>query len=150
MELDACSGGCVGGVLTVENPYVAEVKLKHLRKYMPVARSHMDAETEEKAEGLLPWTENVEYEPVYNLGESMMESFARLSRIEALSKQLPGLDCGACGAPSCRALAEDIARGEAKEEDCVYVMKERMQKLLEKQKREKSENADENTGENTV
>ena len=47
VELDACSGGCVGGVLTVENPYVAEVKLKHLRKYMPVARSHMDAETEE-------------------------------------------------------------------------------------------------------
>ncbi|MFR1038253.1 MAG: hypothetical protein ACLSE4_05280 [Clostridium sp.] len=34
VELDACSGGCVGGVLTVENPYVAEVKLKHLRKYM--------------------------------------------------------------------------------------------------------------------
>ena len=28
VELDACSGGCVGGVLTVENPYVAEVKLK--------------------------------------------------------------------------------------------------------------------------
>ena len=25
------------------------------------------------------------------------------------------LDCGACGAPSCRALAEDIVRGDAKE-----------------------------------
>ena len=60
-----------------------------------------------------------------------MESFARLSRIEALSKQLPGLDCGACGAPSCKALAEDIARGEAKEEDCVYIMKERLRKLME-------------------
>lgn len=84
------AGGCVGGVLTVENPYVAEVKLKHLRKYMPVARSHMDAETEEKAEELMTWTQSVEYEPVYNLGETMMESFARLSRIEVLSKQLPG------------------------------------------------------------
>ena len=28
VELSACPGGCVGGVLTVENPYVAEVKLK--------------------------------------------------------------------------------------------------------------------------
>ena len=36
VELNACNGGCVGGVLTVENPYVAEVKLKRLRKYMPV------------------------------------------------------------------------------------------------------------------
>lgn len=42
VELNACNGGCVGGVLTVENPYVAEVKLKRLRKYMPVARSHME------------------------------------------------------------------------------------------------------------
>ena len=32
----------------MENPYVAEVKLKRLRKYMPVARSHM--ENEEHAE----------------------------------------------------------------------------------------------------
>ena len=134
VELDACSGGCVGGVLTVENPYVAEVKLKHLRKYMPVARSHMDAETEEKAEKLMAWTQGVEYEPVYNLGETMMESFARLSRIEALSKQLPGLDCGACGAPSCKALAEDIAKGGAKEEDCVYIMKERIRRLMEQEK----------------
>ena len=64
----------------------------------------------------------------------MLESFVRLSRIEALSKQLPGLDCGACGAPSCKALAEDIARGEAKEEDCVYIMKERLRKLMEQEK----------------
>ena len=134
VELDACSGGCVGGVLTVENPYVAEVKLKHLRKYMPVARSHMDAETEEKAEELMSRTQSVEYEPVYNLGETMMESFARLSRIEALCKQLPGLDCGACGAPSCKALAEDISKGEAKEEDCVYIMKEHLRKLMEQEK----------------
>ena len=134
VELNACNGGCVGGVLTVENPYVAEVKLKHLRKYMPVARSHMDAETEEKAEELMTWTQSVEYEPVYNLGETMMESFARLSRIEVLSKQLPGLDCGACGAPSCKALAEDIARGAAKEEDCVYIMKERIRRLMEQEK----------------
>ena len=32
VELNAGNGGCVGGVLTVENPYVAEVKLKRLRK----------------------------------------------------------------------------------------------------------------------
>lgn len=81
----------------------------------------------------------MEYEPVYNLGETMMESFARLSRIEALCKQLPGLDCGACGAPSCKALAEDISKGEAKEEDCVYIMKEQLRKLMEQKKEEKGE-----------
>lgn len=127
VELNACNGGCVGGVLTVENPYVAEVKLKHLRKYMPVARSHMDVE--ESAEGMVHWTEGVQYEPVFNLGDNMMESFTRLNQVERLCKKFPGLDCGSCGAPTCKALAEDIVRGEASEKDCVYYLRENLHKL---------------------
>lgn len=126
VELDACSGGCVGGVLTVENPYVAEVKLKRLRKYMPVARSHMDVEHTEE---YMKWTGNVDFEPVFSLGQNIMESFAKLNQVERLLGRLPGLDCGSCGAPTCKALAEDIARGEAREEDCVYYLRESLHKL---------------------
>ena len=127
VELNACNGGCVGGVLTVENPYVAEVKLKRLRKYMPVARSHIEGNAEE----LVKWTKDVQYEPVFNLGNTMMESFARLNRVERLCKKLPGLDCGSCGAPTCKSLAEDIVRGEAVESDCVYYLRENLHKLSE-------------------
>lgn len=129
VELNACNGGCVGGVLTVENPYVAEVKLKHLRKYMPVARSHMDME--EAAEEMVPWTTGVEYEPVFSLGGNMMESFMRLNQVEQLCKKFPDLDCGSCGAPTCKALAEDIVRGEASEKDCIYYLRENLHKLSE-------------------
>ena len=125
VELNACNGGCVGGVLTVENPYVAEVKLKRLRKYMPVARSHM----EEGTESYVPWTTGVQFEPVFRLGENMMESFSRLERVERLCKKLPGLDCGSCGAPTCKALAEDIVRGDASERDCVYYLRDNLHKL---------------------
>lgn len=127
VELNSCDGGCVGGVLTVENPYVAEVKLKRLRKYMPVARSHMES----GAEDTVHWTKDVEYEPVFNLGNNMMESFSRLNQVERLCKKLPGLDCGSCGAPTCKALAEDIVRGEAVESDCVYNLRENLHKLSE-------------------
>lgn len=127
VELNACPGGCVGGVLTVENPYVAEVKLKRLRKYMPVARSHV----EEEAEPVIPWTTGVQYEPVFRLGNNIMESFSRLNQVERLCKKLPGLDCGSCGAPTCKALAEDIVRGEATETDCVYNLRENLHKLSE-------------------
>ena len=127
VELNACNGGCVGGVLTVENPYVAEVKLKRLRKYMPVARSHMEENTKE----YVPWTTGVEFEPVFRLGDNMMESFSRLERVERLCKRLPGLDCGSCGAPTCKALAEDIVRGCAKETDCVYYLRENLHNLSE-------------------
>ena len=129
VELNACNGGCVGGVLTVENPYVAEVKLKRLRKYMPVARSHM--ENEEHAETIVPWTTGVQYEPVFNLGDNIMESFARLNQAERLCKKFPGLDCGSCGAPTCKALAEDIVRGQASENDCVYYLRENLHRLSE-------------------
>ena len=127
VELSACPGGCVGGVLTVENPYVAEVKLKQLRKYMPVARSHVEEETEP----VIPWTTGVQYEPVFRLGNNIMESFSRLNQVERLCKKLPGLDCGSCGAPTCKALAEDIVRGEATETDCVYNLRENLHKLSE-------------------
>ncbi|MCI8518319.1 MAG: 4Fe-4S dicluster domain-containing protein [Hungatella sp.] len=125
VELNACNGGCVGGVLTVENPYVAEVKLKRLRKYMPVARSHM----EEGIKDYVPWTTGVQFEPVFRLGENMMESFSRLERVERLCRKLPGLDCGSCGAPTCKALAEDIVRGDASERDCVYYLRDNLHKL---------------------
>ncbi len=125
MELNACNGGCVGGVLTVENPYVADVKLKRLRKYMPVARSHMEGEAAE----CVPWTTGVQFEPVFRLGDTMLESFSRLEQVERLCRKLPGLDCGSCGAPTCKALAEDIVRGEAQERDCIYFVRENLHKL---------------------
>ena len=127
VELNACNGGCVGGVLNVENPYVAQAKLKRLRKYMPVARSHMH----DSEEPIIPWTTGVEYEPVFRLGNTMMESFSRLNQVERLMKKFPGLDCGSCGAPTCKALAEDIVRGEARETDCVYYLRENLHKLSE-------------------
>jgi hypothetical protein len=34
IELNACHGGCVGGVMTVENPYIAKARLQTLRRYL--------------------------------------------------------------------------------------------------------------------
>ena len=125
VELNACNGGCVGGVLTVENPYVAEVKLKWLHKYMPVAGCHLDSESKK----IVDWTAPVKFEPVFNLGNTLAESFARFNQVERICKKFPGLDCGSCGAPTCKALAEDIVRGQADEKDCVYHLRENLRKL---------------------
>ena len=123
IELNACSGGCVGGVLTVENPFAAMAKLHRLRKYMTVARSHVETDFSYPAEEAF-WTEEVEYEPVFKLGENVRESIARMAQVEELCAKFPGLDCGSCGAPTCKALAEDIVRGEATEHDCIHIFKE--------------------------
>lgn len=39
IELNSCPGGCIGGVLNVENPFVASSKLARLRKELPLYRS---------------------------------------------------------------------------------------------------------------
>lgn len=123
IELNACNGGCVGGVLTVENPFAAMAKLHRLRKYMTVARSHVETDFSYPSEEAF-WTEEVEYEPVFKLGVNVRESIARMAKVEELCAKFPGLDCGSCGAPTCKALAEDIVRGVATEHDCIHIFKE--------------------------
>lgn len=126
IELNACSGGCVGGVLTVENPYVAKVKLKKLNKYLPISLTHFE-HTEDFEQYY--WSDPVKYEPVYQLGDNMPESIAMLNRVEELCQQFPGLDCGSCGAPTCKALAEDIVRGNAVESDCIHILRHHLYEL---------------------
>lgn len=125
IELDSCTGGCVGGVLQVENPYVAKTKLKLIRKYMPIAGSHLDGKVPENSY----WTKEIEFIPVFRLGATPKESIEMMQKIDEITEALPGLDCGSCGAPSCRALAEDIVRGAANERDCIHLLKRYLHKI---------------------
>lgn len=128
IELNACSGGCVGGVLNVENPYVAKAKLQRLNKYLPVSRNHQN----DFPQGVdLNWNTRVEYEPVFRIGSNMVESITKMKQIDDLCKEFPGLDCGSCGAPTCRALAEDIVRGKAEKNDCVNILRSHIHMLSE-------------------
>ena len=47
--------------------------------------------------------------------------------MEEILAELPGLDCGSCGAPTCAALAEDVVRGKAAVNDCTVLMRRRME-----------------------
>jgi Na+-translocating ferredoxin:NAD+ oxidoreductase RNF subunit RnfB len=42
------------------------------------------------------------------------------------------IDCGSCGAPTCRALAEDIVKGLARETDCIFLMRREIQQISSK------------------
>ena len=126
IELNACFGGCVGGVLTVENPYVAKARLKHLRKYLPVSVNHVD----EALPAQVALTEPIESASIYTLSNNFSEALTKMNALEEIEKTLPGLDCGSCGAPSCRALAEDTIRGIASEGDCIFRLREHLGSLV--------------------
>ncbi len=127
IELNACAGGCVGGVLSVENAYVAKARLQRLRRYLPVSRNHLASEVP----GKLRWESELEYAPVLKLSDDMERALQMMSDIDRICEGFPGLDCGSCGAPSCRALAEDVVRGEAQESDCIFVLRERIRSMAD-------------------
>ena len=123
IELDACAGGCVGGVLNVENPYVAKTKLYRIRKNLPVSLNHLedaDLISNGHSEEALCWDVPLEFVPVLKLDDDVFEAMRKMEQVEQITASLEGLDCGSCGAPSCRALAEDVVRGLASVDDCVF------------------------------
>lgn len=129
IELNACNAGCVGGVMTVENPYIARTKLKLLKKYMPVSMNHDPSDRTD-----LIWDTPLEFAPVMALDEDFRLAMQKMQEMKELAAKFPGLDCGACGAPSCRALAEDVVRGNATPEACIYRFRENVSSLLDRVK----------------
>lgn len=125
-ELNACPGGCVGGVLQVENPYIAKAKIKKMRRYIPVSRNHLEKHIPTE----MLWDSDLRFNPVFQLGPSRKENIKKYTEMENICERLPGLDCGCCGAPTCRAFAEDIVRGNSEVEDCTVLMRSRMEAVL--------------------
>ena len=128
IELRACTAGCVGGPLNIQNIFVGRVRLRELiKRYgsQPSALSEKELLAIYK-EGHFESTEPIKPRPVMTLDADVSRALVKMERLDQLTNGLPGLDCGACGSPSCRALAEDIIRGIAVETDCVMKIKERI------------------------
>ncbi len=126
VELNACPGGCVGGVLQVENPYIAKAKIKKMRRYIPVSRNHLEKHIPPE----MLWDSNLRFDPVFQFGPNRKENIEKYTKMEHICERLPGLDCGCCGAPTCQAFAEDIVRGNSEVEDCTVLMRSRMEAVL--------------------
>ncbi|MBQ9014775.1 MAG: 4Fe-4S binding protein [Firmicutes bacterium] len=122
IEADACVGGCLGGSLTVENCYSARANMKRLvdeakRKYgSRYVNSATDAEHLER-------TKELKFRPVLQLDDDLSISLKKMEEMGHILGELPGIDCGVCGAPTCRAFAEDVVRGTITEEACIIQRK---------------------------
>ena len=114
VEAAPCVQGCFGGCLTVDNPFNAKLKMRYLIDTLPPVNNEIPQDLEE----LFPW------EPPAPISIDRPVDFAAALRREAeavaVQRTLPGFDCGSCGAPSCKALAGDVADGLAPVDDCIY------------------------------
>lgn len=127
IEAMACPAGCVGGPLTVENPYIAKTRIRNRE-----TRASVPSESPESGlDGFSDygWSAPPPARSALRLDPDMARALVMAEEMEILAEGLPGLDCGSCGAPTCRSLAEDIVRGAAVETDCIFKLRERVRDL---------------------
>ncbi len=123
VEALACPGGCVGGPLTAENSFSARSRIQRICRKLDRSAERLNGEIN------FFWDEPIVYRPIMNLDSDINSAMRKMNRIEELYESFPKLDCGSCGSPSCRALAEDIVRGYAKETDCIFKLREKFIEL---------------------
>lgn len=129
IEALACPAGCVGGPLTVENPYIARARIR-TRERRALSRAGRPLPVDPK--GLdLRWQEQLKPREALRLDPDMLKAMIMMEEMELIAASLPGLDCGSCGAPSCRAFAEDVARKHVVITDCIFKLRENVRKLAE-------------------
>lgn len=128
-EGSACIGGCVGGPLNVENPFIAKARIRNIARSQ-AGYEMIDDEyiTEIVAQKLVNWTEKITPREVMILDNDIQKAIKKIEQLTLIQEGLPGIDCGSCGAPSCNALAEDIVRGKAKIDDCIFILREKIKK----------------------
>ncbi len=143
-EGQACAGGCVGGPLVFESKFVGETRIRNICDRIDFENELIEKYSEYEKSGVAIAKKQLESLDVLKLDQDRKVAMQKVAQIEDLIKKLPGMDCGSCGAPSCRALAEDIVRGFATELDCIFILKEKVRFLAEEMVGLASKN--ENTG----
>jgi hypothetical protein len=138
LELRACDESCAGGVLLSGNRFLTVERLKKRAQNMPdealVYRAEYSAQLQYLGQNL--YVDDIQPRMMQPYGSDMGEALRKMQQVRNMMCYLPGIDCGACGAPNCQALAEDIARREAQLSNCVF-----LQRMMEKNSKLSSDHA---------
>ena len=122
MEFRTCPEGCLGGVLTAIDRYLAKSAAQQMIKRIGLGKRL-------SPEHLIRLYDKGWFHPkkspdeLVRLFGTKQEplSIESLQKVEALVNIIKGKDCGACGAPNCRTFAEDVVRGRASLDACIVV-----------------------------
>jgi len=130
LECHACQGACIGGNLTIENLYVA--RSKNLR--LVSSRSDSSSEFLREVDRRFAdedFSLRAPLKPRDSEGKDLelRKRVERKKQAVEFLKALPMLNCGLCGAPTCRSHAEDAAMGRDKIEECVFLSQDRIHSL---------------------
>ena len=141
VELNACPGGCVGGAATVENPYISRARIYAMRHSLPSNQNYLkliNQKPDYVPQNVLLDSPLVNHVPEVRLSNNLTEAMRMMQKIDSIYQTLPKIDCGSCGAPTCRAFAEDVVKGECQLNDCVVNLRRRMREQEKPEDEEES------------
>ena len=122
VEAFSCMLGCIGGPFNIENPYVARMNSMKQRERYENRIELDDGEIARRVREGYYFIENpILPRPTAFFDTDLETSIKRMKESERVYQRLPQTDCGCCGAPTCKAFAEDLVRGEARLTDCIYL-----------------------------
>ncbi len=128
VECMACVNGCLGGSLNYENSFYAKNRILKIKNNLLENPQRRDIELDKSGVRIL-WDYKLEPEKAAKLDSDMFKALEKMERIEKIYAALPKIDCGSCGAPTCKALAEDIVRDRGSINDCIFMLKKKFEKL---------------------
>ena len=95
IELYVCDGGCFGSPLLADDPFLAAVRAPAAAALAGACREPVVAAPRR------PFAAR----PGIGLDPDMAKAIEKLAHLDAVRRDLPGKDCGVCGAPTCAVLA---------------------------------------------
>lgn len=121
LELKACDQGCAGGILNPQNRFLCVESLKKRAQQNDQKQTPLPELLVEDKDLQI---KEIEEMSVLALDSNPSQALKMMNKTRRMMCYLPGFDCGACGAPTCKALAEDVAKGNAILSHCVFMQRE--------------------------
>ncbi len=123
LEMKACQEGCPGGILTAGNTFLTVENMER-RSAMKSHNCSCQVSPLHYYQGFL--SESVTLGPVeprsgLKLDQDIEIAMAKLESLRKIELLLPGIDCSACGAPTCHSLAEDIVLDKGSISQCPFM-----------------------------
>lgn len=124
VECRVCDTGCVGGIANADSRFLASLRVNGINTDWDINEKDMERAEELHAMGLWPMPEELEPRPRMPLSDNVADAMMKLQQMKEIYGGLPHIDCGSCGRPSCRAMAEEIVRGNGSATDCIFKLRE--------------------------
>jgi hypothetical protein len=127
VELHACPEGCNGGTLAVENMYMASNKMKHIVNEYGESRLPVGKKSSKTGD---VFSELMYFDSGESTDDTLEIKITKINERNKIYSSLPGINCGACGSPSCSTFADDAAAGSVKVNDCPFIFIEDLKHKL--------------------